>query len=159
MENWVSPARFPWKSPRGCFFLILEPCRNKLKYLKAFLLGDIGVGIPPDFNSVFSRVDLLRVLLFFHSRRTKFSLCVCVLGDFAAAFHPGNCWERSKGQAGTSKGPSGRRDKERSLSGARGAWEGNPGGKGRADLVGKQRGQSLSLGSFPSTEPPLAASG
>lgn len=67
-----------------------------------------------------------------------------------------------KSQAGTSKGRSGRGDKEWRLSGCQGrpclqgkTWVGRAG----RILWEKQPRQSLSLGRFSSTEPPLVSSG
>lgn len=64
MENWVSLARFPGKSPCGWVYFVLKPCRSKLKGLKVFLRGEIWGWDSPSFSSVFSGVYSLRVLLF-----------------------------------------------------------------------------------------------
>lgn len=120
------------------FFFILEPCKIKLKDFKAFLLGDIGVGIPPDFNSVFSGVLFAVGFALPPSRRTKFSprqLCCCFTRGIAGVGRD------QKARLGLQRGEvggvirsgasqaarEGRAQKEKS----------NRGGKSRAHFVGK----------------------
>lgn len=157
MENRVSPACFPGKSPRGWvwFFFILEPCRSKLKDFKAFLLGDIGVGIPPHFNSVFSRVLFAVGFALPPWRRMKFSprrlCCRCTRGIAGVGRDQKARLGLQRGEVGgvirsgaSQAAREGRAQKEKS----------NRGGKSRADFVGKAE---PSLGEV--FQPPLASSG